>query len=77
MVSTKWEALGQGGAKSQERPREATGCAKELQSVSWGCKGCKQARKILSAQTNTVAFLNDKLILVHLRIKQVIIDLSK
>ena len=43
MVSTKWEALGQGGAKSQERPREATGCAKELQSVSWGCKGCKQA----------------------------------
>ena len=61
-VSTKWEALGQGGAKSQERPREATGCAKELQSVSWGCKGCKQARKILSAQTDTVAFLNDKLV---------------
>ena len=46
-VSTKWEALGQGGAKSQVRAqREATGCAKELQSVSWGCKGCKQPTEL-------------------------------
>ena len=43
MVSTKWEALGQGGAKSQERAqREATGCAKELQSVGGARVASKQ-----------------------------------
>ena len=43
MVSTKWEALGQGGAKSQERAqREATGSAKELQSVG----GARVASKL-------------------------------
>ena len=46
MVSTKWEALGQGGAKSQERPREATGCATELQSVGGARVASKQAPEL-------------------------------
>ena len=46
MVSTKWEALGQGGAKSQERPREATGCAKELQSVGGARVASKRAPEL-------------------------------
>ena len=41
-VSTKWEALGQGGAKSQERAEGSHG-VREGASVSGGCKGCKQA----------------------------------
>ena len=48
MVSTKWEALGQGGAKSQEEraPREATGCAKEPQSVGGARVASKRAPEL-------------------------------
>ena len=34
MVSTKWEALGQGGAKSQERAEEGSHGVREGASVS-------------------------------------------